>query len=129
MSGQQAGVLHKLGTAARALRRAVQSVPELRLLDVEARQNNKEGGEWTSPVVVVGLAPVSWICESCAPPTNIPMSKRNSPVRTNNQISPAVISYSPLRSAVAAARIRGPGYCSQHQSNTTYQHTVLTYGL
>ena len=79
-------MLRKLGSAARALRRAVQSVPELRLLDVEARQNNKEGDEWASPVVVIGLAPVSWICESSAPPTNIPMSKRNSPVRTNSQI-------------------------------------------
>lgn len=65
-SGVQAGALSSLGDAARALRRAVRSVPELRILDTDAPQIDQfamEGEEWVPPVLVAGLTPLTGIRE------------------------------------------------------------------
>ena len=66
-AGGQGGLLQGLGSAARALRRAVRSVPQLRILDMEAPQHDHsgtDGAAWASPIVIVGLAPVQWLAQS-----------------------------------------------------------------
>lgn len=84
-AGSQAGALSALGDVARALRHAVRSVPELRMLDTDAPQSDQsllEGGGWVSPIVVAGLAPLRWLDHSSDIANPVALANRTNKLRT-----------------------------------------------